>query len=140
MRIAGAVLTIAFICLCSVDAFAAGKHTLPAEYVAELVRRLDISKVYPYRANSDCKVRKVVVRFNFDKDGALTFVRVIKGSGLPDFDKAAVMTVQRAQPFPSPSEGPPKDGFLLPFILNPFKRADGFPGVCGLRQEAELRL
>ena len=122
MRIVGNVLMIVCVWLQCNDALAAGKQTLPADYVAELVRRLDISKVYPYRADTDCQVRTALVRFNFDKDGALTFVRVVKSSGLPDFDRAAVMTVQRAQPFPPRPAGVSKSSFRLPLLLNSSQR------------------
>ncbi|WP_442895523.1 energy transducer TonB [Bradyrhizobium sp. AZCC 1719] len=134
MRIVGTVLVIAFVWLQCTDVVAARKQTLPADYVAELVRRLNISKVYPYRANADCRVRMALVRFNFDKDGALTFVRVVKSSGLPDFDRAAVMTVQRAQPFPPRPAGVSKSSFGLPLVLNPLHREDGIPSTCQLRQ------
>lgn len=134
MRIVVTVLVISFVWLQCTDVVAARKLTLPPDYVAELVGRLDISKVYPYRANVDCRIRTALVKFNFDKDGALTFVRVVKSSGLPDFDRAAVMTVQRAQPFSPRPAGVSKSCFVLPLVLDPFHREDGIPSTCQLRQ------
>lgn len=91
-----------------------------SDYRTRILQRLNVNKLYPVRADRDCQVRTTFVKFSFDDDGVLTFVKIIKPSGLPDFDKAAIMTVQRAQPFPRRPPGLPANSvFAVPLRVYP---------------------
>jgi protein TonB len=50
-----------------------------------------------------------LVGFSVDANGALASARILKSSGSPAIDNAALALVARAAPFPAPPAGAPRD-------------------------------
>jgi periplasmic protein TonB len=55
---------------------------------------------YPSQARRQRITGEVHVAFTVARDGGVSSVRVVRGSGHPVLDQAALETVQRAAPFP----------------------------------------
>jgi len=67
-----------------------------------LIRRhLEQFKYYPASARRRGIGGSVEVAFRLDRRGRAGGVRVLKGSGYPILDEAALRTVRRAEPFPA---------------------------------------
>ena len=45
------------------------------------------------------------VRFSLNSSGSVTSVQLVRGSGVPNFDREAMALVRRASPFPRPPDG-----------------------------------
>jgi len=72
------------------------------EDLIQIIRRkLESAKRYPPEARRAGYEGTAVVSFTINFDGTLSDVRVISSSGYPVLDRAAVMTIKRAAPFPS---------------------------------------
>ncbi len=60
----------------------------------------------------------VVVGFVLDRQGRLLASSVMRSSGLPAYDKAALAGLKRAEPFPRPPANTPGDSFKLSISIN----------------------
>jgi TonB family protein len=68
----------------------------------EIIRRkIESARRYPREARQAGYEGTVVISFRINLDGSLGEVEVIRSSGYPILDRAAVMTIKRAAPFPS---------------------------------------
>jgi len=77
-----------------------------------LVRSLlERHKIYPDAARRRGETGSVTVRFTISPSGALADIGVERSSGRKALDEAALLTVRRASPLPSP---PVNDGQGLP--------------------------
>jgi protein TonB len=63
---------------------------------------LNRHKRYPSGAKSRREEGSVQVSFTIDASGRVTGSRVVRSSGSPDLDRAALDMVQRASPVPAP--------------------------------------
>ena len=89
------------------------------EYVDAVIQRLMSSaQAYPIRGDRNCRVLTTIVKFKIDRDGALSYAKVLKSSGFDIADKAAIINVQRAQPFPPPPRNF-DDSFRVPIVFRP---------------------
>lgn len=82
------------------NARAAGNAAV-TNYPGQVVRRLRSSLRYPASARSARLKGEVHVSFVVAANGSAGSVRVVRSSGSPILDKAAMDTVRRASPFPS---------------------------------------
>ncbi|MGE0845771.1 MAG: TonB family protein [Flavobacteriaceae bacterium] len=82
------------------NARAAGNAAV-TNYPGQVVRRLRSSLRYPAAARSARLKGEVHVSFVVAANGSAGSVRVVRSSGSPILDKAAMDTVRRASPFPS---------------------------------------
>lgn len=69
-------------------------------YYATLFQHLAKYKKLPRRVGSQRADYELTVRFKLQRDGKLLSADVIKSSGKDNFDKAAIDTFKRADPFP----------------------------------------
>tara|TARA_R110000868_G_scaffold133642_1_gene345311 strand:- start:1356 stop:2054 length:699 start_codon:yes stop_codon:yes gene_type:complete len=69
-------------------------------YFATLFQHLAKYKKLPRRVGSQRADYELVVRFKLQRDGQLLSADVIRSSGRDNFDKAAIDTFKRANPFP----------------------------------------
>lgn len=67
--------------------------------VNEVVSSINRHKVYPLQAKRRHHQGRVIISFIVKKDGAVSALKVIKSSGHAELDRAAILAVQRAQPF-----------------------------------------
>lgn len=74
-----------------------------------LLGRLKAYRRYPRRAQSAGQEGVVLVAFTVDRRGAVLGVRIVRGSGYPLLDDAALATVRRASPVPPPPDDLPGD-------------------------------
>jgi TonB family protein len=83
----------------------------------ELITHLDKHKRYP--AAGDQKSAEIVVSFTLDRVGHVHAVSIVKGSGDPAFDDAALAMVRRSDPVPPPPPAIADEGltFTLPVIF-----------------------
>ena len=88
----------------SASAAAAGFMTR-SDYVELLRMRVDALKVYPESAHALGKQGRVVVRFIVGKNGLIRKKTLVRGSGTPSLDKAALHAVDKAAPFPMAPAG-----------------------------------
>ena len=71
------------------------------EDLIEIIRRkIESTKRYPPEARRAGYEGTAVISFTINLDGTLGDVRVISSSGHPVLDRAAIMTIKRAAPFP----------------------------------------
>ena len=73
-----------------------------ADYLARVLALIDRAKVYPLRARLAGYQGRVSLSFVVEPDGEVREVRVLRSSGYPVLDRAAVKTVLKAAPFPPP--------------------------------------
>ena len=66
----------------------------------ELIAHLDKHKRYP--TGSSRKTVEILVNFVLDRVGHVVSTTVVKGSGDPAFDEAALAMVRRSDPVPAP--------------------------------------
>ncbi len=83
----------------------------------ELIAHLDRHKRYP--AERARKSAEILVSFVLDRMGHVLLARVVKGSGDPAFDEAALAMVRRSDPVPQPPPAVADEGlsFTLPVIF-----------------------
>jgi protein TonB len=84
------------------------------EYKQAIIRRIYAQPAVWPNGIRACREFVVIVQFQIDRDGALKFTRIWKSSGHAGADKAAIMMVQRAQPFPPPPQIRRNSTFELP--------------------------
>ncbi|MFO7956682.1 MAG: energy transducer TonB [Candidatus Brocadiia bacterium] len=83
----------------SEDATRGANRQVRAEYLAEVLSRVQAAKFYPLRARRRREHGTVKVRFTIRATGELGTVKVCNSSGRSGLDRAAVQTVRRAAPF-----------------------------------------
>jgi periplasmic protein TonB len=88
-----------------------------ATWQRELMAHLDKHKRYP--ADRALKTAELLVSFELDRMGHLLASTVIKGSGDPAFDDAALAMLKRSDPLPQPPPLVADEGltFTLPVIF-----------------------
>lgn len=84
----------------SEEATKGANRQVQAEYLAEVLSRVQMAKFYPRQARRRREHGTVKVRFTIQATGALGAVEVSGSSGRSRLDEAAVRTVRRAAPFP----------------------------------------
>lgn len=75
-------------------------HDAIRSFLAEVRRRIDQSKQYPFAARRRYMEGRVTVRFAIRPDGSVDQLEVAKSSKIPLLDKAALEAVRQAAPFP----------------------------------------
>ncbi len=90
---------------------------LRATWQKELVAHLDRHKRYP--ADRAQKSAEILVGFVLDRMGHVLSTSIVKGSGDPAFDEAALAMVRRSDPVPKPPAVVADEGlnFTLPVIF-----------------------
>jgi protein TonB len=90
---------------------------LRSTWQRELAAHLDKFKRYP--GDRSRKSAEIVVNFLLDRTGHVLSARVVKGSGDPAFDDAALAMIRRADPVPPPPPRVADEGlsFTLPVIF-----------------------
>lgn len=68
--------------------------------LTRIYRRIQRAKVYPLQAQKNGWEGVVQVSFQLIESGRLKEVKIVKSSGYPVLDEAALKTLHRAQPFP----------------------------------------
>lgn len=88
-----------------------------ATWQKELIAHLDRHKRYP--ADRAHKTAELLVGFALDRLGHVLSVSIVKGSGDPAFDEAALAMVRRSDPVPQPPPLVADEGlnFTLPVIF-----------------------
>lgn len=83
----------------------------------QLVAHLDKHKLYP--AGGSRKTAEIMVNFVLDRMGHVVSASIVKGSGDPAFDDAALAMVRRSDPVPPPPPLVADEGlsFTLPVIF-----------------------
>jgi len=83
----------------------------------ELVAHFDRHKRYP--AGHPARAAEIVVSFELDRTGHVLSSRVVRSSGDPAFDEAALAMLKRSDPVPSPPPLVADEGltFTLPVIF-----------------------
>jgi TonB family protein len=73
-----------------------------------------------YRADHAQKSAEILVSFVLDRIGHVLSVNIVKGSGDPAFDEAALAMVRRSDPVPRPPRAVADEGlsFTLPVIFS----------------------
>jgi protein TonB len=84
----------------SEEATKGANRQVRAEYLAEVLSRVQAAKFYPLRARRRREHGTVKVRFTIRATGELGAVEVAGSSGRSCLDRAAVQTVRRAALFP----------------------------------------
>jgi TonB family protein len=69
------------------------------QYVSDLKRKIDPLWEFPRELAVRLEQGDVLVGFTIKKDGHVTDVRVLKGSGFPSFDKNVIGAIRKAAPF-----------------------------------------
>ena len=77
----------------------------PAEWQAQVVRHLDRRKLYPREAQQAGQQGVAQVSFSIDGAGNVLSVSLAGSSGIAALDQAALDTVRRASPVPTPPAG-----------------------------------
>ena len=78
------------------------KYMTREDYFNMLRMKIESHKKYPDTARKRQIEGKVEVGFAIDRDGSMTKVAILKSSGNPDLDRAALNAVQSVAPFPRP--------------------------------------
>ena len=88
-----------------------------ATWQKELIAHLDRHKRYP--AGRSQKTAEIVVGFVLDRLGHVLSTNIVKGSGDPAFDEAALAMVRRSDPVPQPPPAVADEGlnFTLPVLF-----------------------
>jgi TonB family protein len=83
----------------------------------ELAAHLDRHKRYP--ADRSNKAAEILVSFELDRTGHVLSTAIVKGSGDPSFDEAALAMLRRSDPVPAPPPLVADEGltFTLPVIF-----------------------
>ena len=95
----------------------ASARRIRATWQKELIAHLDKHKRYP--AERTQKNAEIIVNFTLDRLGHVVSATVVKGSGDPVFDEAALAMVHRSDPVPPPPPLVADEGlsFTLPVIF-----------------------
>ncbi|ABE62339.1 outer membrane transport energization protein TonB [Nitrobacter hamburgensis X14] len=95
----------------------ASARRIRATWQKELVAHLDKHKRYP--SERSLKSAEILVNFVLDRLGHVVSATVVKGSGDPIFDKAALAMVHRSDPVPPPPPLVADEGlsFTLPVVF-----------------------
>jgi TonB family protein len=95
----------------------ASARRIRATWQKELIAHLDKHKRYP--AERTLKNAEIVVNFVLDRLGHVVSATIVKGSGDPVFDAAALAMVHRSDPVPQPPPLVADEGlsFTLPVIF-----------------------
>ncbi|MCM8823554.1 MAG: TonB family protein [Candidatus Omnitrophica bacterium] len=72
------------------------------EYIESISNILNFYLLYPQEAKEKGYEGTVDIKFNIDYEGKVINPQIIKSSGYPILDKAALLTLDIAQPFPYP--------------------------------------
>jgi TonB family protein len=88
-----------------------------ATWQRELIAHFDKHKRYP--AERALKSAEILVSFALDRMGHVLSMSVVKGSGDPAFDQAALAMIKRSDPVPQPPPLIADEGlnFTLPVIF-----------------------
>lgn len=88
-----------------------------ATWQKQLVAHVDRQKRYP--ANRAGRGAKITVAFALDRSGRLMSASIVKSSGDPAFDDAAMAMLRRSDPFPAPPPLIADEGlnFTLPIVF-----------------------
>jgi protein TonB len=84
-----------------------------AKWQRELVAYLSRFKSYPAGARDRRETGDIQLRFRLDRSGRVTAVEVVRSSGFPRLDEAAVDMVRRASPLPVPPAEVPGESIEL---------------------------
>ena len=105
------------------------KETKYASYFARIKRQIELSWDYPNEAQRKGISGELTLRFQISRDGNLTNVRLINGSGYNVLDEAALQAVKSAAPYyPFPVTIDRETlAILANFIYNPRPSAQYFP-------------
>ncbi|EAQ36844.1 TonB-like protein [Nitrobacter sp. Nb-311A] len=95
----------------------ASARRIRATWQKELVAHLDKHKRYPPEHTQ--KNAKILINFVLDRLGHVVSVNIVKGSGDPVFDQAALAMVHRSDPVPPPPPLIADEGlsFTLPVVF-----------------------
>ena len=90
---------------------------IKATWQRELVAHLDHHKRYP--AGAPARSAEILVSFTIDRTGHVLKSEVVKSSGSPAFDQAALSMMQRSDPVPPPPPLVADDGlsFTVPVVF-----------------------
>ena len=72
------------------------------DYYDMMLMKIEQNKKYPQRAKKLHQQGQVTVAFIIDLQGALSLLRVVKGSRFKTLDRAALEAVRKSAPFPVP--------------------------------------
>jgi periplasmic protein TonB len=105
------------------------RETKYASYFARIKRQIELSWDYPNEAQRKGITGQLTLRFQISRDGNLTNVRLINGSGYNILDEAALQAVKSAAPYyPFPvTIDREKLAILANFIYSPRSSAQYFP-------------
>ncbi len=97
-------------------------------YAAEMVRRIKLHWEIPDLARIGWK-GKLTIRFFILADGRVADAKIIRGSGIPPFDFAALQAILKSSPFrPLPSDlGSSREGVTVTFFYNLRPEKEGQP-------------
>lgn len=85
-----------------------------ASWKSEIVMRISSVKEYPEEGRAQGVNGTAIVAFSVDRGGRVFGIRLARSSGSSVLDRAAVVTVFRANPVPSPPPGVPGGHFTIP--------------------------
>ena len=90
-----------------------------ASWQKELVAHLNHFKRYP--AGERNESAEILIDLMLDEDGRVASASILRSSGMPAFDQAALDMVRRADPVPKPPAAVAQAGlqFALPVIFRP---------------------
>ncbi|WP_274425708.1 energy transducer TonB [Chelativorans sp. YIM 93263] len=91
---------------------AAGNRAV-SNYPGQIVSRLRRALHYPRSARRQGAEGEVHVAFTVTRNGGVGNIRVVRGSGAPILDDAAIETVRRAAPFPAIPPGAGRDSWAF---------------------------
>lgn len=89
-----------------------------SNYPGEVAARLRRALRYPREAQRQRLRGEVHVSFTVDSSGGVGGIRVVRSSGHPVLDQAAIATVQRAAPFPPTPDGRASWPFTVPLAFS----------------------
>lgn len=89
-----------------------------SNYPGKIVRKLRRALRYPSSAKRKGISGEVHVRFTVARNGGVTGMRVVRSSGSPILDRAALDTVRRAAPFPKIPDGRSSWPFTVPLAFS----------------------
>ena len=87
---------------------ARGATVSPARWQAQLMAHLERRKRYPAASRSRREEGTAQVHFSIDARGNVLSTKLVRSSGHPALDEAAVALVQRASPVPAPPAAAPR--------------------------------
>jgi periplasmic protein TonB len=110
-------------------AFGTGESALRERQTWQKELAAHFNKYKRYPADRVMQSAEVVVSFDLDRIGHVLSTKIVKGSGDPSFDEAAIAMLQRANPVPPPPPLVADEGltFTLPVIFH-VKEAEATAG------------